>query len=206
MRLLLFSDIHCNHSAIARIVDLAAQADALVGAGDFGTMRRGLLETVSPLKSVRKPTILVPGNAESDVELADAASWPNAFVLHGGMIEVDGISFYGLGGGIPITPFGDWSFDLAEDVAAEKLAACPPQGVLVTHSPPQGAVDRSSGGKHLGSTAIRDAIVRCEPRLAVCGHIHDSAGNHEKLGITTVINAGPEAILWDLENDSPIPQ
>jgi len=33
------------------------------------------------------------------------------------------------------------SFDLTEEQAADKLAACPDGGVLVVHSPPKGYVD-----------------------------------------------------------------
>ena len=40
MRLLLFSDLHADTAAARRLLALAAQADVLVGAGDFGNLRR----------------------------------------------------------------------------------------------------------------------------------------------------------------------
>ena len=52
-----------------------------------------------------------------------------------------GSRFFGLGAGVPTTPW-DLSFDLTEEQAADKLAACPDGGgVLVVHSPPKGYVD-----------------------------------------------------------------
>ena len=204
MKLLLFSDIHCSRPAINNLVDRAANADVLVGAGDFGTMRRGLAETLQPLREVDRPMVLVPGNAESDDELREVANWQGVHVLHGNGVQVGGCDFYGLGGGIPVTPFGSWSFDLDEDTAREMLTGCPGQGVLVVHSPPWGAVDVSSQGKHLGSQAIRETVLDRQPQLTVCGHIHDSAGRWEQLGETMVVNAGPAGILWDLDSNAPL--
>ena len=63
--------------------------------------------------------------------------------------------------------------------------------MLVVHSPPQGHVDASSAGDHLGSAAILEAIEAKQPRLAVCGHIHESWGERSRIGETEVVNLGP---------------
>jgi len=210
MKLLLFSDIHCSHSAIQSLVKRSRDADVLVGAGDFGTMRKGVATTLAPLQNVDKPQILVCGNAESNQELEEATDWQQSHVLHGTGIEIQGVQFFGLGGGIPVTPFGSWSFDLDEESAAQHLDRWPQRSepeqksVLVVHSPPLGAVDVSSRGKHLGSESILAAIQRQRPRLVVCGHIHDSAGRIESIGPTTVVNVGPAGILWDLETNTAV--
>src|SRR5262249_7874393 len=104
----------------------------------------------------------------------------------------------GLGGGVPVTPFGSWSYDLTEEQAAGLLAGCPPGAVLVSHSPPQGAVDVSSRGQSLGSVSVRAAIQRTRPLLVVCGHIHASAGQQASIGTTPVVNAGPAGVWWEL--------
>jgi Icc-related predicted phosphoesterase len=171
----------------------------MVGAGDFATVRRDLHVAIDVLKTSGKPTVLVPGNAETFDELRQAcAGWSGAHVLHGSSTVIDGVTFYGVGGGIPVTPFGAWSFDFTEEQAAELLADCPPRCVLVTHSPPQGAVDVSSLGRSLGSVAIRHTIETQRPLLAVCGHIHESAGREEWIGSTPVVNAGPRGVAWQL--------
>ena len=38
--------------------------------------------------------------------------------------------------------------------------------------------------------------------LVVCGHIHGSAGQIDRLGVTIVINAGPDGIIWDLKKET----
>lgn len=199
MKLLLFSDLHVDLAAARRLVDRAANVDVVIGAGDFGNVRRDLQKCIDELKSITKPVILVAGNNESTDELAAACrTWPSAHVLHGTSIEVNGITFFGIGGGIPVTPFGSWSYDFSEEEARDLLANCPPRSVLVTHSPPHGAVDLSSRGQHLGSTAVRDVIQRTAPLLVVCGHIHGSAGQQSKIGAAPIVNAGPDGIEWQL--------
>ncbi len=196
MKLLLFSDLHTDTSAAMRIVNLAHEVDVVLGAGDFANLRRGLSTCIEILKQIEKPTILVPGNNESFDELLHACSgWASAHVLHGKGIESSGIPFFGIGGGIPITPFGSWSFDFSENDAARLLKACPVGAVLISHSPPKGTVDRASSGQSLGSTAVRDAIVRLQLRLVVCGHIHACAGERATIGSTPVVNAGPRGMV-----------
>src|SRR5262249_40601814 len=102
-------------------------------------------------------------------------------------------------GGIPVTPFGSWSYDFSEEQAAELLADCPPSCVLISHSPPQGAVDVSSRGDHLGSVAVRDAIIRAQPLFVVCRHIHGSVGQQGTIGSSPVVNAGPEGVTWEIK-------
>ena len=199
MKLLLFSDLHCDAAAARRLVERAAAVDVLIGAGDFATVRRGIDRCIHVLRTVAKPTVLVPGNNESLDELRAAChTWPGAHVLHGSGVELGGVEFFGLGGGVPLTPFGPWSYDFTEEQAAALLERCPAGCVLVSHSPPRGAVDVSSGGRSLGSQAVHDAITRTGPVLVVCGHIHESAGRTAWIGHTPVVNAGPRGIEWDL--------
>jgi Icc-related predicted phosphoesterase len=199
MRLLLFIDLHCNVGAAEALVEMAQDADVLVGAGDFGNVRRGVELCLDVLRSVERPAVLVPGNNESLEELVAAvAGWKTARVLHTSSCSIDGITFFGLGGGIPTTPFGDWSFDFTEAEAAKMLSGCPAECVLVSHSPPKGVVDVSSSGRSLGSVAVRQAIESKRPRLVVCGHVHASAGQEGMIGGTAVVNAGPDGVFWDL--------
>jgi len=199
MKLLLFSDVHCSMKHCRELVRKSSSVDMVIGAGDLGLVRKGLPETIEALKAIQKPTILVPGNSESLEELEEACQdWESATVLHGSGVELLGTACYGVGGGIPVTPFGDWSYDFTEEEAAQMLAGCPREGILITHSPPKGAVDISSAGQRFGSQAIREAILEKNPLLCVCGHIHESAGNHEAMGNTIVVNAGPNGMVWEI--------
>jgi Icc-related predicted phosphoesterase len=203
MKLLLFSDLHQDKAAAARMVELARGADVAIGAGDFANARTGVSTCIDILRAIHIPTVLVPGNNESHEELIVAcAGWRNAHVLHGRGTEIANVPYFGIGGGIPITPFGSWSYDFSEPDAERLLRDCPAGAVLVSHSPPKGAVDVSASGRSLGSAAVRDAVVRLKPRLVVCGHIHGSAGKRAQIGNTPVINAGAGGVLFELEAGS----
>lgn len=199
MKLLLFSDVHCDAAAARQIVEQSAAVDVVIGAGDFATCRRGLQGLIDVLREITRPTIVVAGNAEMTEELQHACGgWQAAHVLHGSGVSISGIDFFGLGGAVPETPFGDWSYDLSEETARRLLQDCPLGSVLVSHSPPHGVVDRDSSGRSLGSMAVLETIERTHPRLVVCGHIHASAGRTEYVGSTPVTNAGPMGTLYEL--------
>jgi uncharacterized protein len=192
VKLLAFSDLHRDLGQAATLVEMSAAADAVIGAGDFASVHEGLEEAIDTLAAIEKPTVLVPGNNETDDALRAAASeWSAATVLHGSGTTIDGVEFYGLGAGVPVTPW-EWSFDLDDEAAAEMLAGCPRGAVLVLHSPPQGHCDTNGGGDHFGSPALLAAIEQKRPRLAVCGHIHESWGCESRIGETPLRNLGPK--------------
>jgi Icc-related predicted phosphoesterase len=198
MRLLAFSDLHRDLGQAAELVAMSAGADVVIGAGDFASVHEGLEETIGALATIEAPTILVPGNNETEEALREAtAGWSAATVLHGEGATIEGAEFYGLGAGVPITPW-EWSFDLDDEAAAEMLSGCPEGAILVLHSPPRGHCDSGGGGGHFGSEALLRAIERKRPRLAVCGHIHESWGCESRIGETPVRNLGPKGAWVEL--------
>jgi uncharacterized protein len=197
MRMLAFSDLHRDRGQARRLVAMAHDADVVIGAGDFASMRLGVERTVDELGALDKPTILVPGNNESGAALwRAAAKSTRAVVLHGDGTEVGGVEFFGLGAGVPPTPF-PWSWDLTEDEAAAKLAGCPEGAVLIVHSPPRGYVDVAFG-RHLGSDSILQAIIAKRPPLVLCGHIHQCWGREAMIGDSRVVNLGPQGRFFDV--------
>ena len=198
VKLLAFSDLHRDLGKAADLVERSSEADVVIAAGDFASIHEGLDETIDALREISGPTVLVPGNNETEDALRSACEgWDGATVLHGDGTEIDGAQFFGLGAGVPITPW-DWSFDLDEEQASERLAGCPEGAVLVVHSPPKGHCDESGTGDHLGSTAILEAIESKRPQVAVCGHIHESWGAESEIGPTPVYNLGPDGRLIEI--------
>jgi Icc-related predicted phosphoesterase len=197
VKLLAFSDLHRDLGQAASLVEMSAEADVVIGAGDFASVHEGLEEMIDALAAIEKPTVLVPGNNETEEALREATiGWRSATVLHGEGTAIEGVEFFGLGAGVPTTPW-DWSFDLDDESAATMLAPCPKDAILVLHSPPQGHCDANGSGDHFGSAALLSAIEDKRPRLAVCGHIHESWGCESRIGETPLRNLGPSGTWLD---------
>jgi uncharacterized protein len=197
VKLLAFSDLHRDLAQAARLVEASDGADAVLAVGDLASVHSGLAETVDALRGIECPVVMVPGNNETDAALREACEgWDAATVLHGEATEIGGVTIFGLGGGIPVTPW-DWSFDLTEEAAAGMLEDCPEGALLAVHSPPYGHVDISSGS-HLGSRAVLDAIEAKAPSLALCGHIHESWGEEARIGPTLIVNLGPSGRHFEI--------
>ena len=88
----------------------------------------------------------------------------------------------------------------SEAILADKLEALLTTGIMpsiwLTHGPPFGVCDGwkdASGHYYSGSHALRAAIEKYQPRLVICGHIHEGAGIG-KVGRTEIYNV---AILDD---------
>lgn len=198
MKILAFSDLHLSASHAADIVAASAGADLVIGAGDFCNMRMGMNSAVIMLAGLKAPMIAVPGNGESAEELR-AAGFANTIVLHGEGTDFEGLRLFGLGYGVPETPFGGWSCDLSEVQAGAMLAACDHADILISHSPPRGLGDVTSRGQSVGSTAVRAAAERIQPQLLLCGHVHDCWGFRGNLGKTEVANLGPGVSWFEVE-------
>jgi uncharacterized protein len=193
MKLLAFSDVHCDLGAVESLVEQARGVDVVAGVGDFASVHEGLEQTVAPLRAIGVPVLLVPGNNETvDALRAATAGWDGTTVLHGEGAEVDGVSFFGIGAGVPTTPW-DWSFDLTEEEAEGMLAGMAEGAVLLSHSPPKGHVD-----KGLGSTAVLRAAQEKGARAVLCGHIHEEWGGESRIGETLVRNLGPDGFVLEL--------
>ena len=191
MKLLAFSDVHCDVGSVESLVEQAQDVDVVAGVGDFARMHEGLEQTVAPLREIDVPLLVVPGNNET-ADALRAAVGDFATVLHGESAEAGADSFFGMGAGVPTTPW-DWSVDLTEEEADEMLAPMEEGAVLLSHSPPKGHVD-----KGLGSAAVARAAEQKRARAVLCGHIHEEWGNESRIGDTLVRNLGPDGWVADL--------
>lgn len=198
MKALVFNDIHTDIEGAHRLVEMSRDADVVIGAGDFCAEHHGLARTIKVLGAIPRSSIVVPGNNETLQALREAcaAYWPSAIVLHGRGSRVEGKEFFGIGGGIPSTPW-EWSHDFTEDEATGLLAPMPEGAVLVSHSPPQGHLD-GGGDVHYGSWALLVAIEEKSPAAVFCGHIHEHFGEESAIGDTPVRNVGPRGALIEI--------
>ena len=196
MRILAFSDLHRDVEAARRIVEASVEADVIVGAGDFATFGEGASDTLDILRNVKVPTVFVFGNHDRPDELRSLCSdWHAGYMLHGDMVRVGDVAFFGVGGEIPRRNGETWSEAVSEEEAYRLLQDCPKNAVLITHTPPYGCADRQKNGMHEGSQAIHAAVDEKQPILNLCGHIHFSWGASGKIGKSPIHNLGPR-INW----------
>jgi uncharacterized protein len=197
MRILAFSDLHRDIAQAEHIVAESHAVDIVVGAGDFATKGIGLDDTLFILRRLNVPFVLVPGNHEDLAELRTACSnWPVTHVLHGNSVQINGINFFGLGYGSGVVNPEPWNRALDELGAAKLLKDCPTNAVLVSHSPPFGVVDQQKDGRHDGSIALHETILRVQPKITFCGHVHNSWGQSGIIGSTPVHNIGPKPQIF----------
>jgi Icc-related predicted phosphoesterase len=146
-----------------------------------------------------KQTVIIAGNHdhvfESTFLIPYGAFWEaNITYLCDESHEVNDIVFHGTPW-VPNLP--SWAFHGTDEVLAQMYGQVPDEtDVLITHGPPRMYGDETSMrfasdppdfDGHVGSQACLDAIQRVEPRVTVCGHIHEGAGHYR-----VPVNSAPE--------------
>ena len=193
MRLLLFADVHDDEKALLRLKKKAEKADLAVCAGDFTNFEKGMGRMLRIMNSFGKPVLLVHGNHEDPVRVRRmCAGRKNLVFLHKKVCRMDGFAFVGHGGEGFALESGDF-----EKFAGKLKFARGEKVVLVTHQPPHGTKLDFIWASH-GSRSYRRFIVRRKPVLAVCGHLHETAGMEDRLGRTVLVNPGPKGMFRDV--------
>jgi uncharacterized protein len=197
VKVLIFSDIHGDIRALARIV--AQPADVYICAGDLATFGKGLEKCGKELESLREKLWVLPGNHETHDDIRELCRRFGFVDFHRRVLQTKSTAWAGLGYS-NITPFktpGEYT----EEEIAEALAAF--GGIaglhLVIHVPPYGTrLDEYAPGKHGGSTALRTWVEREQPPYLFCGHIHETAGLSDQLGATQCVNVGKDGFALEI--------
>ncbi|KAH8815944.1 metallophosphoesterase domain-containing protein [Xylogone sp. PMI_703] len=79
--------------------------------------------------------------------------------------------------GSPFSPAkGRWAFGYEIGEAYKMWNDVPPDtDIVVTHTPPKYICDAKEG-EYMGCEALREALQKIRPQLAVCGHVHEGRG------------------------------
>ena len=174
-------------------------ADYYFAAGDLVSWARGLDKMAEPMKRRAEHVYVLPGNHESERNIADFCERHGFANFHGGTLDIAGTHVAGLGYSTP-TPFhtpGEYS---EEEMAArlEKFVAWKPS-VLICHAPPLNTdLDCIRTGLHAGSRAVREFIEKHQPAHFFCGHIHEAEGAVIQMGATRAQNVGKKGYLLEL--------
>ncbi|MGW2205688.1 metallophosphoesterase family protein [Streptomyces sp. NPDC001774] len=128
---------------------------------------------------------------------------PGTTVLDGERIELDGLVFGFVGGGLRTamrTPY-----EISDEEYAAKVEALGEVDVLCSHIPPdvpELTYDTVPRRFERGSRALLDAIRRTRPRYALFGHVHQPLVRRMRVGSTECVNVGHFAATgrpWTLE-------
>ena len=194
---IVMGDLHDSTARFDAIPGLA-EAEGVIVTGDL-TVTGGVAAArrVLDALSARNPRILAQiGNMDRG-EITDWLESEDRNIHARVRLLAPDTAIMGVGGS-PFTPFGTPS-EFPEARFADWLdhmwrtARRSRRVVLVSHTPPRDTrCDRLTVGSLVGSTAVRDFLLECQPDVCLCGHIHE-ARSLDRLGRTVLVNPGPLA-------------
>lgn len=189
VRIVVISDTHGRHEKLGVL-----SGDVLIHCGDFEDLfaeDAGMLDRADAWLARQNFELILCTGGNHDRELERRVrAWrqplANARFLQDSGLEFRGLKFWGA----PWVPMLDGHAFFAEDKKLQAAWSRIPDDVdvLITHTPPEGVLDESSGEARLGCPFLADALRRVKPRLHCFGHVHGSAGREERGG-TTFVNA-----------------
>jgi hypothetical protein len=170
------ADIHGRQDRLDLIKNHVTllKPDVLVIAGDI-TGHHELLSLIGQLNDLPIPVLAVRGNMDSQEVEKLLEQYPNISSLHKKKVTINGVSFVGLGGTIPV-PFCSKICLREKRLIEETDYLIERDSVLVSHPPPYGTLDEGFGNLHAGSRGLRRLILEKQPRMLICGHIHERPG------------------------------
>jgi Icc-related predicted phosphoesterase len=129
---------------------------------------------------------------------------PGHHVLDGERIELGGLTFGFVGGGLH-SPYRTPN-EMDEDAYAAKVAAVGGVDVLCTHIPPavpELLYDTVARRLERGSESLLAEIKRTQPRWVLFGHVHQPLARRARIGRTECVNVGhfratgkPYVLAW----------
>lgn len=189
MRIYTIADIHAKPGNLQKICSVVSEynPDVLVVAGDIINYIY-LKKTFKILNDLSIPVLVVRGNSDPAYVEKYFNRFPNLTSLHLNKVILNSIPFTGLSGTVPL-PFRNKVRFFEKSLMNKAHPMIDSQTVFVVHTPPRGCLDEVAGRFHSGSKMVRDLVDKTQPRLLICGHIHEAAGI-DKIGETTVVNCG----------------
>ena len=187
MRIYAVADIH-GHPDRMRLIKkntIKLKPDVLIIAGDI-THFTHPVSTIARLNDMPVSVLAIRGNTDLKRVERLIGKYPNITSLHLKKIAIDNVCFVGMSGTVPV-PFSS-RIGFREGPILEKvMPLLKRDSVLVAHPPPWGTLDEVLGRFHAGCRSLRRIVSRVQPRLLICGHIHERSGT-AFIGETLVIN------------------
>jgi uncharacterized protein len=205
MRILTISDIHGQYDAFS--LENLPEADVILIAGDLTNY--GMRPPIShqllaehELEMARDwfeqlhahcPRILwVQGN--HDIDMPDDFLEPFAKNIRDQSITLkhDGTNISVRG--VSLTCAFDkphlaqqWAFTTTNPLADSSAFDFRYHDIILSHGPPLNCLDKTKFGQHIGSPALQRHVLEHQPKLVICGHVHEAAGV-QALGQSMIVN------------------
>ncbi|MHA1230300.1 MAG: metallophosphoesterase family protein [Candidatus Helarchaeota archaeon] len=190
------SDLHSNQGRFeyaAKIIT-KEKPDLVIICGDISHSSKPdkLNHMISILNF--KPIYFVMGNMDGqkiNIRIS------NAYNIHLRYKQFKDYFFYGLGGPNNI-------LDNIINFARPTISKIDPNRlILVTHVPPKNHCDKVYSGSHIGSKKLEKLVSEIQPKLVLCGHVHEDRGI-STLKNTMIVNVGPAGYIISIDENHQI--
>jgi len=198
MRVLAFCDVHGDQSIIRKIKERSNHCDLILCCGDITPAQGMTMNVAKQIGKLDTDVLAIPGNFETSDEMEIVCKEMGWINLHGKDIEIEGLTFFGCGGG-NISPFNT-PYELKEEEFKEILTKFSGRErfVFMSHCPSVGFLDEIGSGLHIGSVQIGEFVKQMQPLFQFCGHIHEEGGKETNIGKTRVYNVAREVKELDI--------
>ncbi|MBR2130934.1 MAG: metallophosphoesterase family protein [Oscillospiraceae bacterium] len=197
MKIFATSDLHGNRTIMDKLKAIAPKVDLILICGDIGGkdgrgktfrqfseyQKRDADYLVSVLRDIQTESRFILGND-------DWFEYEDGHYLQGtetvGNLTLIPFEY------VLLTPFNT-NREVNDNKLSYELAKLDADGntIMVAHTPPLGAGDILYNGSRCGSRAVREWIEEVQPKLWLCGHIHED-NSAEFIGNTLVLNCSCE--------------
>ncbi len=201
-KILAIGDIHGDSRLIKKLAEQAIKekVDLVILAGDLTFSEMEAKGIIKPFIDAKKQVLLIPGNHEP-FATADflAQIYPPTKNIHGYSFVKNDLGIFGAGGaenmpGFPGVITEENLFSTLERAYSGLKGL--DKKIMVTHMHPQGTKSEFSGFE--GSKAVRKAIERFKPDIAIFAHIHEASGTEDQIGKTRVVNVSRKGKIFEI--------
>ena len=178
MKFIAISDTHGKHAKIE-----LPKGDVLLHAGDISSRgtENEVLDFLSWFSAQdHKYKLFIAGNHDfyfekNASEFISKIIPENVIYLCDYGVQIEGINIWGS----PVSPwFYNWAFNRhrGDDIKKHWNKIPSQTDILITHGPVFGKLDKTTRGEQVGCVDLLNTIEKIEPKIHVCGHIHEAYG------------------------------
>ncbi len=198
MKIYTFTDLHSDIETLLKIKKKAkaGKAELILCAGDVSIFGSELKIIMKELNKINIPVLIIHGNHETVQEMNSACKGlKNIKFIHKKVYKHGNYKIIGYGGGG--FAFTDSTFVKTMRAMKSKIKKTD-KVILMTHQPPYGTKTDKIYNDYAGNKSFTSYIKKEQPKIAICGHLHENEGKKDKIGRTLVLNPGYQGVLLDV--------